>query len=50
MTAVERLPATERIRRTLVAPRMPRALELPDHTMRQLERGETSALDLIDAR
>jgi DNA replication protein DnaC len=48
MTAVERLPATERIRRTLVALRMPRALELLDHTMRQLERGEISALELID--
>src|SRR5690348_10977870 len=42
------LPVTERIRRTLVGLRMPRALELLDHAVRQLERGEASALELID--
>jgi DNA replication protein DnaC len=49
MTAIaEGLPVMERIRRTLVALRMPRALELLDHAVRQLERGEASALELID--
>ena len=48
MTVAEGLPVTERIRRTLVALRMPRALELLDHAVRQLERGEASALELID--
>jgi DNA replication protein DnaC len=49
MTATaEGLPVLERIRRTLVAPRMPRALELLDHAVHQLERGEASALELID--
>jgi len=42
------LPVLERIRRTLIALRMPRALELLDHAVRQLERGEASALELID--
>jgi len=41
-------PAVERIRRTLIALRMPRALELLDHAVQQLERGEASALELID--
>jgi DNA replication protein DnaC len=41
-------PALERIRRTLIALRMPRALELLDHAVQQLERGEASALELID--
>jgi IstB-like ATP binding protein len=41
-------PVVERIRRTLVALRMPRALELLDHAVQQLERGEASALELID--
>jgi hypothetical protein len=40
----------ERIRRTLVALRMPRALELLDHAVRQLERGEARPLELIDTR
>jgi DNA replication protein DnaC len=48
VTVAEGLPVTERIRRTLVALRMPRALELLDHAVRQLERGEASALELID--
>jgi DNA replication protein DnaC len=42
------LPVVERIRRTLIALRMPRALELLDHAVQQLERGEASALELID--
>jgi DNA replication protein DnaC len=47
--APEVVPATlDRIRRTLVGLRMPRALEVLDRTVRQLERGEVSALDAID--
>ena len=43
-------PATlERVRRHLVGLRMPRALEVLDHTMRQIERGEIGALEAIDA-
>ena len=43
-------PSTlERIRRHLVGLRMPRSLEILEHLMRQLERGETSALEAIDA-
>jgi DNA replication protein DnaC len=50
MTAApEIVPAIlERIRRTLVGLRMPRALEVLDQIVRQLERGEVSALDAID--
>lgn len=50
MTAtVDNLPATiERIRRTLVGLKMPRALEVLDQTVRQLECGQTSALEAID--
>jgi hypothetical protein len=44
----ESLPVLERIRRTLVALKMPRALEVLDHVVHQLERGEASALELID--
>ena len=44
------VPATlERVRRHLVGLRMPRALEVLDHTIRQLERGEIGALEAIDA-
>jgi len=42
------LPVLERIRITLIALRMPRALEVLDHAVQQLERGEASALELID--
>jgi hypothetical protein len=49
MATGDGLPVLERIRRTLIALRMPRALELLDHAVHQLERGETSALELIDA-
>jgi DNA replication protein DnaC len=48
MASGESLPVLERIRLTLIALRMPRALELLDHAVRQLERGEASALELID--
>jgi hypothetical protein len=37
-----------RIRRTLVGPRMPRALEMIDATVRQLERGEVTPLQAIE--
>ncbi len=43
------LSVLDRIRRTLVGLKMPRALEVLDHTVRQLERGEASALEVIDA-
>jgi DNA replication protein DnaC len=47
--APEIVPAIlDRIRRTLVGLRMPRALEVLDQIVRQLERGEVSALDAID--
>jgi DNA replication protein DnaC len=43
-------PSTlDRIRYHLVGLRMPRALEVLEHTLRQLERGEVSALEAIDA-
>jgi DNA replication protein DnaC len=40
--------ALEQIRRTLVGLKMPRALEILDQVVRQLERGELSALEAID--
>jgi DNA replication protein DnaC len=47
--ALEIVPAIlDRIRRTLVGLRMPRALEVLDRTVRQLERGEVSPLDAIE--
>lgn len=43
------IPSTlERIRRHLVGLRMPRALEALDGTVRQLERGEISALEALE--
>lgn len=43
-------PATlDRVRRNLVGLRMPRALEVLDHTIQQLERGEIGAVEAIDA-
>ncbi len=50
MTAtLEIVPSVlDRIRRTLVGLKMPRALEVLDQTVRQLERGEASALEVID--
>ena len=42
-------PATlDRIRRHLVGLRMPRSLEVLEHLLRQLERGEISTLEAID--
>lgn len=38
----------DRIHASLIGLRMPRALEALEHTMRQLERGELSALEAID--
>ena len=47
--ALEIVPSVlDRIRKTLVGLKMPRALEVLDQTMRQLERGESSALEVID--
>lgn len=50
MTAApEIVPAIlERIRQTLVSLRMPRAMEVLDQTIRQLECGQVSALEAID--
>ena len=39
----------ERIKRSLVGLRMPRALEIVDATVRRIERGEVPALEAIDA-
>jgi DNA replication protein DnaC len=39
----------ERIRRYLVGLRMPRALETLDHVVQQLERGQVSAIEAIEA-
>jgi DNA replication protein DnaC len=47
--SADSLSVLDRIRRTLVGLKMPRALELLDHAVRRLERGEASALDVIDA-
>ena len=38
----------DRIKSTLVGLRMPRALEIVDAVLRQLERGEATALEAID--
>ena len=43
------LSTVDRIKRSLVGLRMPRALEVLDHVVRQLERGELSTLDAIEA-
>src|SRR5471030_2419021 len=47
--SADSLPVLDRIRRTLVGLKMPRALEMLDYTVRRLERGEVSALEVIDA-
>src|SRR4051812_13465442 len=39
----------ERIKRSLVGLRMPRALEIVDATVRRIERGEVTPLEAIDA-
>ena len=47
--AIEIVPSVlDQIRKTLVGLNMPRALEVLDQTVRQLERGEASALEVID--
>lgn len=46
--AAETFSTLDRVRRSMVGLKMPRALELLDHTLRQLERGEVSALEVID--
>jgi DNA replication protein DnaC len=43
------LSTLDRIRRHLVGLKMPRSLEILEHLMRQLERGEIAALEAIDA-
>lgn len=49
-TRAELVPSVvDRIKGTLVGLRMPRALEIVDAIVRQLERGEVSALEAIDA-
>ena len=49
-TRAELVPSVvDRIKTTLVGLRMPRALEIVDAIVRQLERGEVSALEAIDA-
>jgi len=49
-TRAEFVPSVvDRIKATLVGLRMPRALEIVDAIVRQLERGEVSALEAIDA-
>jgi hypothetical protein len=42
-TSADNLSVLDRIRRTLVSLKMPRALEVLDHSVRRLERGEASA-------
>jgi hypothetical protein len=47
MNSLEIVPSVlDRIRKTLVGLKMPRALEVLDQAVRQLERGETSALEV----
>ncbi|KPL51896.1 AAA family ATPase [Prosthecomicrobium hirschii] len=48
MSAGEHLPVLDRIKRSLVGLRMPRAIEILDATVRRIERGETTALEAID--
>ena len=48
-TPIAAAPAIlDRVRHSLVGLKMPRALEVLDHVVRQIERGETSALEAID--
>lgn len=49
-TGTDPLPSTvDRVRQHLVGLKMPRALEVLDHTVRQLEQGQIAALEAIDA-
>ena len=43
------LSVLDRIRRSLVGLKMPRALEMLDHILRKLERGEIGPLEAVDA-
>ncbi|MDR3536954.1 MAG: IS21-like element helper ATPase IstB [Acetobacteraceae bacterium] len=48
-TPIAAAPATlDRVRHSLVGLKMPRALEALNHVVRQIERGETPALEAID--
>jgi len=49
MTTTGSASTVESLRRHLVGLRMPRALEMLDHTIRQLERGELAPLEALDA-
>ncbi len=49
MTAEIMTPLVDRIKQTMVALKMPRAIEILDATVRRLERGELTALEAIDA-
>ena len=49
MQALSAPSTVGRIKTTLVGLRMPRALEIVDVIVRQLERGETTALEAIDS-
>lgn len=49
MTPTGSASTVESLRRHLVGLKMPRALEILDHTVRQLERGEVSPLEALDA-
>ncbi len=49
-SSLETGPATlDRIRHSLVGLKMPRALEVLEHILRRIERGEISALEAIDS-
>ncbi len=43
------LSVVDRIKRSLVGLKMPRAIEILDATVRRIERGEVNALEAIDA-
>jgi DNA replication protein DnaC len=49
MTADIALPLVDHIKQTMVALKMPRAIEILDATVRRLEQGEMTALEAIDA-
>ena len=49
MTAEIAPPLVDRIKQTMVALKMPRAIEILDAMVRRLERGEMTALEAIDA-
>ncbi|SOD97295.1 ATP-binding protein [Caenispirillum bisanense] len=49
MTPTGSASTVESLRRHLVGLKMPRALEILDHIIRQLERGEVSPLEALDA-